>query len=590
MIKLLLGDRFQNYSYVHLRKDLLAGLIVGIIAIPLAMAFAIASGVKPEYGIYTAIIAGFLTSLLGGTRFSISGPTGAFVPVLFGIVMQYGYVNLIIAGFMAGVMLVLMGLLRIGTIIKFFPKPVTVGFTTGIAIIIFSGQIADFFGLEGVKKHEYFHENIVEIVKHIGTVNGYSLLTAGICLGVILLSMRFLPKVPGALLGLLVSTLIAAFFYPQQVATIGSKFGGIPSSLPTLQIPHLTLDTVIYLIPPAFVIAMLGAIESLLCAVVADGMTGKKHNSNRELIGQGIANMITPLFGGIAATGAIARTATNIKNGGVSPVAGMVHSLVVLAVLLLFAPLASSIPMASMAPILMVVAWNMSERKEFAHVLKVKSYDSIVLVLTFVLTVLVDLVTAVEFGLVIAIILFIKQMISVHAVVKVSPDPVKEKVVPARIASGRGCPQISMFTLEGPLFFATTQAIEESIDGELKSGSKTVILRMSKVPYLDTSGNDILAGVTERIKNSGGTLLITGIREQPKDMMIKSGLYHKIGAGNYFEHTGQVLNNALNRLDKDLCKGCRHFAFRECKELCQPINKTNVDAPKKEPIHALSQT
>lgn len=567
MMRLLVDSRFQGYSVQKFQKDLLAGLIVGIVAIPLAMAFAIASGVKPEYGIYTAIISGFLTSLLGGSKFSISGPTGAFIPVLFAIVMQYGYENLLIAGFMAGFILVLMGILRLGKIIQYFPKPVTIGFTAGIAVIIFSGQIADFFGLRDVEKRELFHENMIEIAISLGTVNIYSLLTAVICLAVILLAMRFIPKIPGALLGLLASTLVAALFYPDQVATIGSKFGGIPSTLPQLQFPQISMNTIVELLGPALMIAMLGSIESLLCAVVADGMTGSKHNSNRELVGHGIANIVAPLFGGIPATGAIARTATNIKNGAASPVSGIVHSFVLVAVLLVLTPFASKIPMASMAPILMVVAWNMSERKEFGHILKTKSFDSLIMLVTFLLTVFIDLTTGVAFGLLISFILFVVQMKTVHSVSKVIPDTVHNKVSPERVEKGAHCPQISMFTLEGPLFFAATQSLEQSVEREIASGSKVILLRMSKVPYMDTSGEAVLAGLIGRIRKEGGTLLVSGLRKQPKGLMKKTGLYEQIGKSHLFEHTGQAIDNALTLLAPDKCKGCTKFAFRECASL-----------------------
>ncbi|MCA0754248.1 sulfate permease [Paenibacillus sp. N4] len=566
-MKVLIDSRFQGYSFGHLQKDLTAGLIVGIVAIPLALAFAIASGVKPEYGLYTAIIAGFLTSLLGGSRFSISGPTGAFIPVLFAIVMQYGYENLLIAGFMAGIIILLMGILRLGAVIQYFPKPVTIGFTAGIAVIIFSGQISDFFGLSEVKKRELFHENMIEIYISMGSVNIYSLLTAAICLATILLANRFMPKIPGALLGLLASTLIAAFLYPDQVATIGSKFGGIPSALPQFQIPELSLNKVFELMAPAFMIAMLGSVESLLCAVVADGMAGSKHNSNRELVGQGIANMVTPLFGGIPATGAIARTATNIKNGAVSPISGLVHSLVLLAVLLFLTPYASKIPMASLAPILMVVAWNMSERKEFTHILKTKSYDSVIMLATFLLTVLMDLTTGVIFGLLISFILFVKQMKTIHSVKKVTTDSISKKVTPDRLREGADCPQISMFTLEGPLFFATTQTLEESVEAEIRIGSKVILLRMSKVPYLDTSGEAVMESLIIRIRREGGELLISGIRKQPINILKKTGLYEQIGRKNFFEHTGQAIGYALTRLDENKCKGCTKFAFRECSGL-----------------------
>jgi SulP family sulfate permease len=402
--------RFAGYNVASFRKDLVSGLIVGIIAIPLGMAFAIASGVKPEFGIYTTIIAGILISLFGGSKFQIGGPTGAFVPILFGIVMQYGYENLLLAGFLAGIMLVIMGALKLGALIKFIPRPVTIGFTAGIAVIIFSGQISNFLGLRDIAKHENFLPNMKEIMMHLSTINNYSVLTAGVCLIVILLTPKFLPKVPGSLMGLVVSSIIAAVFFQGNVATIGSTYGAIPSTLPHLQMPVITWERIQTLIPPAFIIAMLGSIESLLSAVVADGMTGSRHNSNRELIGQGIANIVTPLFGGIPATGAIARTATNIKNGAVSPFSGVIHGVVVLLVLMMLAPYASLIPLASMAPILMLVAWNMSELKEFAHVLKAKTSDSIILLITFLLTVFTNLTTAVEVGLILAVLLFVKRM------------------------------------------------------------------------------------------------------------------------------------------------------------------------------------
>ncbi|MEI2400803.1 SulP family inorganic anion transporter, partial [Paenibacillus phytohabitans] len=401
---------FKGYSVQSFQKDLISGVVVGIIAIPLGMAFAIASGVKPEYGIYTTIIAGILISLFGGSKYQIGGPTGAFIPILFGIVATYGFENLLIAGFMAGIILFLMGIFKLGSLIKFIPRPVTIGFTSGIAIIIFVGQVPNFLGLDQIEKHELFLDNMREIVLHLHEINLYSLLTASICLVVLLLTPKLFPKVPGSLIALLLSTGIAAIFYPTQVATIGSTFGDIPSKLPSFQFPDITFERIKQLIQPAFVIAMLGAIESLLSAVVADGMTNSKHNSNRELVGQGLANMVTPLFGGIPATGAIARTAPNIKTGAVSPFSGVIHGVVVLLVLLLFAPYASKIPLASMAPIIMLVAWNMSERRVFYHVLQTRTGDSLVLIVTFLLTVFMNLTVAVQVGLILAVVLFTKRM------------------------------------------------------------------------------------------------------------------------------------------------------------------------------------
>lgn len=563
------SGRFEGYNADAFRRDLISGIIVGIIAIPLGMAFAIASGVNPQYGIYTTIIAGFLISLFGGSRYQIGGPTGAFVPILFAIVMQYGYENLLIAGFMSGIILVLMGLFRFGMLIQFIPRPVTIGFTSGIAVIIFTGQIPNFLGLKDIQKHEEFLSNMKEIGMHLSTVNVYSVVTAVICLVTILLTPRWFPKIPGSLLGLIVSTLAAVLFFNGKVATIGSTYGDIAGTLPAFRFPEMTFERMVQLLQPAFIIAMLGGIESLLSAVVADGMTGKRHDSNRELIGQGIANIVTPCFGGIPATGAIARTATNIKNGAASPVSGMIHSIVVLLVLLLFAPFASHIPLASMAPILMVVAWNMSERKEFIHILKIKTSDSLVLVATFLLTVLTDLTTAVEIGLILAAALFVKRMSDVLTVSKVLPDPSlkHEKMVPYMVRDGHDCPQIAVYTIQGALFFGAAAMFEKSVMSTIHYRPKILLLRMGKVPFMDTTGESYLAGLVKDFQKHNGIVIISGIQPQPKEVLEKTGLDQVIGKEHFFEHTGEAINFALTRLDCEKCRGCKHFAFRECATL-----------------------
>lgn len=563
------SGRYEGYSLHALRKDLISGVIVGIIAIPLGMAFAIASGVKPEYGIYTTIVAGFLISLLGGSRHQIGGPTGAFIPILFAVVMQYGYENLLIAGFLAGVMLFLMGLFRMGALMKFIPRPVTIGFTTGIAVTIFSGQIANFLGLRDMVKHEDFLSNMKEIAIRIHTLNPASVTVAAISLICILLTPKFAPKVPGPLIGLVISSVVATLWFDGQVATIGSTYGDIPSSLPSIHIPDLSLDNIQRLLKPAFIIAMLGGIESLLSAVVADGMTGERHNSNRELMGQGIANMVTPLFGGIPATGAIARTATNIKNGAYSPLSGILHSGVVLLVLVMFAPYASLIPLASMAPVLMVVAWNMSERKEFAHVLKTKSSDSLVLVITFLLTVFTDLTTAVEVGLVLAVILFVKRMSEVMTVAKVLPDPCDKhaKAMPHMVSEGHDCPQISIYTVEGALFFGAARMFENTIMETIHYRPKILLLLMNKVPFMDTTGEKNLESLVNHFHKHGGIVLLSGVQKQPLEVLEKCGLAAKLGSHAFFEHTGDAIDYALSRIEKRKCAGCKHFAFRECAEL-----------------------
>jgi SulP family sulfate permease len=566
---LKLSGRFAGYKLQDLRKDLMAGLIVGIIAIPLGMAFAIASGVKPQYGIYTTIIAGFLISLLGGSRFQIGGPTGAFVPILLAIVMQYGYENLLVAGVLAGIFLVLMGALRLGMLIRFIPRPVTIGFTAGIAVIIFSGQIANFLGLSGVEKHEYFLDNMKEIFLHIGTTNIFSVITAVTALAAILLAPRYFPKVPGPLAGLLAASLLSFLLFQGKVDTIGSVYGAIPSSLPSFEMPDLSYENIRKLIMPALIIAMLGGIESLLSAVVADGMSGTRHNSNRELIGQGVANIVAPFFGGIPATGAIARTATNIKSGAVSPLSGMFHSIFVLIVLLLLAPLATNIPLAAMAPILMIVAWNMSERKEFWRILKTRTPDSVVMVITFLLTVLTDLTTAVEIGLLLAAALFVKRMSEVLTVAKVLPDHNQKHEQLARnvVEQGRDCPQVSIFTVDGALFFGAAAQFEQSIMSAIHARPRVLLLRLGKVPFIDTTGEAILFAIVKDMKKHGGTVLVTELQEQPKDVLRRTGLNKMIGEDHFFEHTGDAIQYALNLLDYDKCAGCRHFAFRECQRL-----------------------
>ncbi|MDJ0286606.1 MULTISPECIES: SulP family inorganic anion transporter [Bacillus] len=530
--------RFEGYDSSKFRRDLIAGLVVGVVAIPLGMAFAIASGVGPEYGLYTVIVAGILISLFGGSKYQIGGPTGAFVPILFGIVSQYGIENLLIAGFMAGCMLVLFGIFKLGKLMKFIPRPVIIGFTAGIAVIIFSGQIANFLGLKGVEKHESFFLNMREIVVHLGTANSLAILTAIVGLIVILAAQKYIPKIPGALLGLLVSTFIAVLFFQGQVETIGSAYGEIPRQLPTFAFPELTIEKMMYLLPPAIVIALLGGVESILSAMVADNMKGSKHDSNKELVGQGIANMVAPLFGGIPATGAIARTATNIKNGGVSPISGVVHGVVVLLILMLFAPYASMIPLAAMAPILMFVAWNMSEKKEFINIVKVKNADSLVLVVTFLLTVIGDLIIGVTAGLILAFIAFIKKMSQTTNISSnVAVPQIETAAALERETDQKG---ISMYSIEGPLFFGTTDSLENSILDHVQTKPKTLILLMNKVNYMDTSAEAVLMNISNRLKHHNGKLMIVGLQSQPKELLHRTGLFHHIGKQHFFERTDDI--------------------------------------------------
>ncbi|WP_342536443.1 sulfate permease [Sporosarcina sp. FSL K6-3508] len=573
-MKSFFTGRFDDYSIRHFQKDLLSGVIVGVIAIPLAMAFAIASGVKPEYGIYTACIAGILISLFGGSKYQIGGPTGAFVPILFGIVIAYGYTDLLLAGFLAGIILCLMAIFKIGSLIKFIPRPVTIGFTSGIAIIIFTGQIENFFGLTGLEKHEKFIDNMKEIIFHIDTMNFYSIGISILCLFVILLTPKLLPKVPGSLIGLIVTTIIATVFFSGNISTIGSTFGEIPSQLPHFRFPDITWERIQRLIVPAFVIAILGGIESLLSAVVADGMTNSKHNSNRELMGQGIANIITPLFGGIPATGAIARTATNIKSGATSPMSGIIHGIFVLLTLLILAPYASLIPLASMAPVLMIVAWNMSERKQFLHVLKMKSGDSLILLVTFLLTVFTSITIAVMVGLILAVVLFAKRMSNMLVVSKVLPDHThKNEIVQSHVVNeAHNCPQISIYTIEGPLFFGAAQVFEQRIMDTIHYEPTVLILRMGKVPFIDSTGEANLKNIVNYYKKQGGILLLSGIVDDLKKSLKKSGLYDEIGEKYIFSRTGEAIDYAISEINHNKCLGCKHFAFHECNQLSHTGN------------------
>jgi sulfate permease, SulP family len=559
----LLSKRYFTRSF---QKDLMAGLTVGVISLPLAMAFAIASGVKPEYGIYTTIIAAFLAAVFGGSRYQVTGPTGAFIPILLSIVLIYGYENLLIAGLMAGVILVAMGLLQMGSLIKFIPRPVTIGFTAGIAVTIFVGQIPNFFGFVGLERHEGFLGAITEIGSHLHTLNPYSVLTAGLCFLIILVTPRFLPRVPGSLLGLLGSTIVAAVFYPQEVTTIATSFGGIPSGLPEFQLPDFSWDRLQQLIRPAFTIAMLGAIESLLSAVVADGMTGTRHNSNRELIGQGIANIITPLFGGIPATGAIARTATNIRTGAATRYSVVIGALFVLGTLIALAPYAGHIPLASMAPVLMFVAYNMSEHHAFLTILKTRSSGAAVLVVTFLLTVLADLTVAVEVGLLLAMLIFVKRMSDIMVVTKVLPNPENQRGQSASqpLLDIHDCPQISIFSIEGPLFFGAAQMFSQSIMNTIHYTPKILILRMSKVPFMDLTGEDHLRTIVKALQNQGILVLVSGLNAQPEKTMHVTGLFESIGKEHFFVHTNHAIAYAVQHVAKDQCRRCKQRIFPHC--------------------------
>ncbi|MFD0869061.1 sulfate transporter [Chlamydia abortus] len=558
----MINSRWEGYRLADLRKDFISGMTVGVIAIPLGMAFAIASGVKPEYGLYTTIVAGIIIALLGGSKYQVGGPTGAFIPILLAIVLQYGYENLLIAGWMAGIILVLLGLLKLGTVIQYIPRPVTIGFTSGIAVIIFTGQIAGFLGLTGLEQRQSFVGTVLELARSLHTVQWGSVATAAVSLGLLLAIGKWLPKLPASLVALIGSALFAAFFFGDGIATIGSEFGAIPGTLPKFQMPELTLEKIIMLLGPAFTIALLGAIESLLSAVVADGMSGTRHNSNRELLGQGVANIVTPMFGGIPATGAIARTAANIKSGAVSPLSAVIHGLTVLAVLLLFAPYASQIPLAGMAPILMVVAWNMSSRRHFIQLMKMRNGDSVVALVTFTLTVFINLTAAVGIGLVLAALLFIKRMSEMLTVNKVFPLRATDDGEGSGSPAAGDCPLVRIYSVEGPLFFGAAQYLLNTLMDTVQSTPKALILELGRMPFIDATGEANLHMLVRHFQEKDCLVLVAGIQSQPREMLVRSGLYSRIGRSNFFARWEEAVDHVLARQDMSPCVQCSSCVWR----------------------------
>jgi SulP family sulfate permease len=566
MLKIEFRGRLEGYSRKRFRKDLLAGVVVGIVALPLAMAFAIASGVSPERGLYTAIVAGAAVSIFGGSRFQIGGPTGAMVAILSIILIEYGLNNLLLATLLAGLMLIAMGAFRAGALIRFIPYPVTTGFTAGIAVIIFAGQINNFLGLTGVPTHEQFHLNLIESFAHLHDFNSYAVATAGVALAGILVLPRLTARIPGALAGMLAATAVVSFAgWP--VETIGSRFGAIPRTLPLPSLPTVSFSSLMFVIRPAFTIAILGAIESLLSCVVADAKTGDRHDSNKELIGQGIANCLASMFGGIPATGAIARTATNIRSGGNSPVAGVMHAVTLLTVMLLLAPWAGSIPLACLAAVLMVVAYNMSEMHQIRHIIRGTRSDSIVLGVTFFLTVFADLTLAVEFGLLIAAVLFIKRMGDVHRIEKVLPD-ISDPRQRVRTIHNQynDCPQVTILNVEGALFFGAATKFEQEVLAHIPL-IRTLVVRMGRVPVMDATGERALRAIHESCTKHNVQLLISGLQPQPEELLKSTGLLAAIGRHGIFARTGPAIDTAITRMDRSTCASCQFTAFRECTDL-----------------------
>jgi len=519
----------RGYTPRDFTADLIAGVTVGLVALPLAMAFAISSGMPPQSGIYTAIVAGFLISALGGSRTQIGGPTGAFVVVISGIIAQHGVDGLFMCTLMAGAGLVLLGVTGLGTAVRYFPRPVVIGFTNGIAVLIASTQIKDFLGLRIENPSGVFLPRLLECARALPTLSIEATLIGAGSLAAVLLVPRLLPRVPGAIFALVAAT-VAVVAMNLPVETIGTKFGGIPTGLPPLRMPQFRPDLVHTLLSPALTVCMLGAIESLLSATVADRMSGGKHNPNVELVAQGIANIASPLVGGLPATGAIARTATNIRSGARSPVAGMVHALTLLGVLLFAAPLAGYVPLAALSAILFVVAWNMGEWREIPGILKLAKSDISVWAVTFALTVFADLTLAVEAGMVLAALLFIRKVTATTTVSEITPEDLEEGRV--HVLEDQRLPDhVSAFRIEGPFLFGATDKIEEITDA-LDELGPVVLVRLRNMTAIDATGLQALEDLADRLRGSGRTLLLCGARGQPALLMRKAEFDHHIGHEN----------------------------------------------------------
>ncbi len=563
LFDIIINRRYDRKTFV---SDLIAGIIVGIIALPLAIAFGIASGVTPQQGLITAVVAGILTSLFGGSKFLIGGPTGAFIVIVYGIVSQYGISGLIIATVLAGVMLVAMGLFKLGDIIKFIPYPIVVGFTSGIAVVIFSTQIKDLLGLSIENLPSDFIPKWISYIDNISSIKFWEGALGIFSIFLIIVWPRFNKKIPGSLIAILAGTIGALLlnkFAGIEFLTIGSKFpelaGGIP--LPKPEAPKIDFEAVRMLFQPAVTIAILCAIESLLAAMVADGVTGKKHDSNTELIGQGITNIITPIFGGIPATGAIARTMANINNGGKTPVAGLIHGVVLLLIFLFLMPYAVYIPLSTLAAILIIVAYNMSEWRSFLYLTKGHKADVAVLLITFFLTVLVDLTVAIEVGVILAIILFVKR-ISESSSIKVIEEnriPGSEDEEAPNDIDLLGIPKgVEVYEIDGPFFFGLASKLDE-IETSANINIKVRIIRMRKVPFIDSTGLNNLRNLWKRSKKERIQIILSGVNDQVYDTLFKSGFLLEIGRDNVFPHITMALEKASNIVSKEDLHHKRHF-------------------------------
>jgi len=546
----------KNYSKELFMADLMAGIIVGIVALPLAIAFGIASGVSPEKGIITAIIAGFIISMMGGSKVQIGGPTGAFIVIVYGIIQQYGEAGLIVATLMAGVLLILLGVFKLGAIIKFIPYPIIVGFTSGIAVTIFTTQIADIFGLSfgGEKLPGDFIGKWIMYFNHFDTINWWNTIISIASIIIIAMTPKFSKKIPGSLIAIIAITLLVyvlkTYVGVDSIDTIGDRFS-IKAQLPGAEVPTLNWEAMKGLLPAAITIAVLGAIESLLSATVADGVIGDKHDSNTELIAQGTANIITPLFGGIPATGAIARTMTNINNGGKTPVAGLIHAVVLLLILLFLMPLAQYIPMACLAGVLVVVSYNMSEWRTFRALLRNPKSDITVLLITFFLTVIFDLTVAIEVGLVIACLLFMRRVAETTEISVITDEinPNEELDIAVNEESLMVPKGVEVYEINGPYFFGIANKFEEQMV-QLGDRPKVRIIRMRKVPFIDSTGIHNLTNLCKMSKKERVTIVLSGVNEKVHHVLEKSGFYELLGEENICENINVAIDRANQIIQK----------------------------------------
>ena len=540
-LKPKLFDVMKSYTKKQLIKDIISGIIVAIIALPLSIALAIASGVGPEQGLYTAIIAGFFISFFGGSRVQIGGPTAAFVVIIYGIVASYGTDGLIVATILAGIILVIMGICRFGSLIKYIPYTITTGFTCGIAVTLFIGQLKDFFGMDIASVPSEFLDKVIVYAKNISTINLTATLIGLLAVAIMLLWTKVTDKIPGSLVAIVVTTAIA-YFAKLPVNTIGSVYGKLNSAFPSFHVPSITMNLIQQMISPAFTIAVLAAIESLLSAVVSDGMIGDTHKSNAELIGQGLGNIFSGFFGGIPATGAIARTAANVRNGGRTPIAGIAHCITLTIILLVLMPLAALIPMTTLAAVLLVVAANMADWSSFFRLCKnAPKSDIIVLVATFFLTVFFDLVVAIEIGVVLAALLFMKRMAET-ADIKAWKYADSPDITPGEAEKLREIPHsISVFEICGPMFFA---AADQLLGINSDHRTKAVVIRMRSVPAIDASAMKCLHELAERAKKKNIHLIFSHVNEQPMKVMKKDGFYELIGKENFHENIVSALDYA----------------------------------------------